>query len=187
MAEYDLELLWSGAVVRQRRAVVRVRERGRALALEVVRVRARPARLGTVVHVPTAQLVRPERRAPALAPDDTTPVRRAQLQRAGAVGEQVLPATDDGTAAFPFVRGDGHGDVEAVDEGDAVGGEVLAGPTVVEGELGESGGRGAAEAAALEAGAAVAGRAGEVGGGAGGGATGAGPNAAGPVTVGCRE
>ncbi|PSS14266.1 Osmotin-like protein [Actinidia chinensis var. chinensis] len=72
----------------------------------------------------------------------------------------------------------------AVDEADAVGGEVEV-AAVVEAELGEGGWGGASGAGALDAAAAVAGGAGEAAVGVGAG--GAGPDAAGPVLFGAGE
>ncbi|KAK1264516.1 hypothetical protein QJS04_geneDACA011233 [Acorus gramineus] len=158
---------------------MRVRERCGARVFEIVRVRRRPTRAGAVVLVPAAQLVRPERLAPALTPHDVPSTRGAHLKRSRARREQVRAAAHDGADPVPLVRGDCQGDVEAVDEADAVGGVVGAG--VVEVELRESGGGGAAEAGALEAAAAVAGEAGEAV--VGVGAAGAGPDSARPGLV----
>lgn len=181
MTEDDFELFGGRALVHERGAIVRVGEGRRARVLEELRVARRPARVRAVVVVPAAQLVRPERGAPAPAPHDRrTPLH---LQRVRARAEEVRAAADDGARALALVRRDGHGDVEAVDEADAVGGEV--GVAVVEDELGQGGRGGAAEAAALEAAAAVAGGAGEAV--AVVGAGGAGPDAAGPVGGGGRE
>lgn len=76
-----------------------------------------------------------------------------------------------------------HGEVEAIDEADGVGGEV--GVAVVEAELGESGRGGTTAAIALDAATAVAGGAGEVV--VGVGAASPGPDAARPVDGGGRE
>ncbi|KAI3429095.1 uncharacterized protein J3R85_008741 [Psidium guajava] len=185
VAEDDLELARRGALVHQRRAVVRERERGGAGALEELRVARRPARVFAVVVVPAAQLVGPERLAPALARHHgAVPRRRPHLQLRRARRQQVGPAAHDGAHALPLVRRHRHGDVEAVHEADAVGGEV--GVALVEAELGEGGWSGAAEAPALEAAAAVAGGAGEAA-AMGMGAVGAGPDAAGPGGVGGGE
>lgn len=185
VTENDLKLPRRRALVRQRRAIVPVRHRRRARLLEELRISRRPARLRTVVLVPAAQLVGPERLAPALAPHHGPVSRgRPQLQRLGTRGEQVRPAPHDGAVALPLVGRNGHGDVEPVNQADRVGGLVLL--AVVEAELGEGGGGGAAGPGALEAAAAVAGGAGEVAGG-GGGAAGAGPDPAGPVLGGARE
>lgn len=185
MTENDLKLPRRRALVRQRRAIVPVRHRRRASLLEELRISRRPARLRTVVLVPTTQLVGPERLAPALAPHHGPVSRgRPQLQRRRTRGEQVRPAPHDGAVALPLVGRNGHGDVEPVNQADCVGGLVLV--AVVEAELGEGGGCGAAGPGALEAAAAVAGGAGEVAGG-GSGAAGAGPDPAGPVLGGARE
>lgn len=75
------------------------------------------------------------------------------------------------------MRGDSHGDVEAVDERDTVGGEVVV--AVVEAELGQGGWSGPAESVAFQAVAAVASDAGEFA--VGVGAAGSGPDPARPV------
>lgn len=69
MAEDDLELTWRRALVHERGGVVRVRKRSGASVLEELRKARRPTRLRAVVLVPTAQLVRTERLARALARD----------------------------------------------------------------------------------------------------------------------
>ncbi|CAN6559618.1 unnamed protein product [Malus baccata var. baccata] len=97
---------------------------------------------------------------------------------------QVGLATDDGADAVALVGSDGEGDVEAVDEADAVGEEV-GGAAVVEADLGKGGGGGAAGSVALEAAAAVSGEAGEVRSVLG--AVGAGPDAPGPGLGGSGE
>ncbi|KAI0519178.1 hypothetical protein KFK09_006620 [Dendrobium nobile] len=127
MAEYNLQLLWSLTIMRERRAVMSISERRRAMMLKKLRI---------------------------------------------------LTATDNGTKTTAFVRGHGHGEVEAVDEADGVGNEVAV-AAVVECELGEGSGGGAGEAGAFEAVAAVASGAGEMG--ACVGAASATPDAAGPV------
>lgn len=168
----------------KRGAVVSVRKCSRARVLEELRVRRRPARARAVVVVPAAQLVRTESHAPTLAPNYMAPCRCPHLKHVGTRGEEVGAASDDGALPLALVRGDGHADVEAVDEADAVGGEVAA-AAVVEGDLGKGGWGGAAETAALKAAAAVAGCAGEAA--AGECAAGPAPDAAGPVVGRGRE
>lgn len=120
--------------------------------------------------VPTAQLVRTERLAGALASHHAG-VRR-HPQPLGTRGEEIGLAAYHRAHAVALVRGDGQGDVEAVDEADAVREEVV-GP-VVEVDLRQRSGGCAAGSVALEAAAAVAGEAGEVV--LGLGAVGAGPD-----------
>lgn len=162
----------------ERGAVVCVSEGGGTRVLEKLGETRRPTRMWTVVVVPATQLVGTVRLAPALAPDHR-PVtrRRPQLQLGGACGEQIRAAAHDGTDAFAFVWGHRQRDVEPVDEGHSVGGEVLG--AVVEAELGQRGGRRSAEAVAFEAVAAVACGAVEVA--VAVGAAGSGPDPARPV------
>ena len=174
MAEDDLELARRGALVGERRAVVRVGEGLRALALEELRVLGRAAGARAVVHVAAAELGGADRRAPALARHDALR-RRAQLQLAGAGLGQVLAARQHGAVAPALVRGHRQPDVEAVHHAHAVGGLVVA---VVEGDLRQRRGRRAAEARALEPPAAVARGAVELR--AGASAARARPDAAGP-------
>ncbi|PKA63158.1 hypothetical protein AXF42_Ash007954 [Apostasia shenzhenica] len=182
VAEDDFELLGCLAIMRQRRAIVRVGERHRTTVLEILRVHRRPASARAVIHITAAQLVGAERLASTLTPNyRPVPRRNPKLQCRRAGPYEILTTADDGAEAAALVWSDGHGNVEAVNEADAVGGEIAV-ATVVEGDLGESGGGGAADAAAFEAAGAVAGGAGEVG--AGVGAQGAGPYSTGPVVGG---
>ncbi|CAH9073087.1 unnamed protein product [Cuscuta europaea] len=106
--------------------------------------------------VPAAKLVRLERFASTLASHHRSvtalgpemKLRRARL-------DEIRLAADHRTLACPFVGGDRHGEVEAVDEADRVGGEISV--TVVEIQLDESCRKGAAGAVALQAAAAVPG------------------------------
>ncbi|CAH9109133.1 unnamed protein product [Cuscuta epithymum] len=156
VAENDFQLTRRRTRVRQRRHVVRVRVRRRASLLEELRVARRPARLRAVEMVPAAELVRLERFAPTLAGHHRpvtalgpeVKLRRARL-------DEIRPAADHRTVAFPFVGGDRQGEVEAVDEADRVGGEVTV--SVVEIQLDESRRKGAAGAVALQPAAAVPG------------------------------
>lgn len=184
VTENDLELTWRTALMHQRRTVMGEGESGRTRLLEEIRV-ARPlTRLRTVVVSPTAKLVRAKRLAPALAPHHV-PVSGwiPELQRCGTRWDEVGLAPHHGTNTAPLVWGHRHGDVEAVDEADGVGGLVVV--AVVEAELSEGGGGGAAAAVAFNAAAAVTGGAGEVA--VLGGAAGSGPDAAGPVLGGGEE
>lgn len=177
MTEDDLELARRRTLVRQRRAIMRIRESSRARLLEKLRVTRRPTRVGTVVVIPTTELVRPKSLTPALTGHHRAfPWRRPELQSRRTRGEKVGPTSHDGTNAFTLVRGHRHGEVKPVHEGDGVGGEV--GVAVVEVELRQGDGGGASSPVALEAAAAVTGGAGEsvvriV-------APGTGPDAAGP-------
>ncbi|GAB2274339.1 hypothetical protein Dimus_009103 [Dionaea muscipula] len=109
--------------------------------------------------------------------------RAVQPQRDRARLEEVGPAPHHGALTHPLVRRHRHGDVEPVDEADAIRGLVVG--SVVEAELGQRGRRGAATAVALEAVAAVSGGAGETA--VGVGAVGSGPYAAGPGGCGGAE
>lgn len=158
-----------------RRAIMRIRESSRTRVLEKLGIARTPTRLRIIKMVPTTKLVGTESLTPTLTTHHRTVAwRRPELQGGGAGGQEISPASHDGAVALALVRGDRHGDVVAVDEADAVGGEV--GVAVVEGELGEGGRGGAAGAGALEAATAVAGGAGEAV--AGIGAVGAGPDPA---------
>lgn len=180
MAKDNLELAGGGALVHERRRVMGEGEGGGTRVLEEGGVNRALARVSAVEVVPTAQLVRVEGLAPALARHDgAVGGGDAVLEHGRTRGEEVGAAAHDGAHASALVRSHRHGDVEAVHEAHAVGGEVAV--AVVDLQLGQGGGGGAAGAVALEAAAAVARGAGE--GGAGVGAGGAGPDAAGPVGV----
>lgn len=177
MTEDDLELARRRTLVRQGRAIMRIRESSRASMLEKLRVTRRPTRVGTVVVIPTTQLVRPKSLTSALTGHHRAVAwRRPELQSRRTRGEKVGPTSHDGTNAFTLVRRHRHGEVKPVHEGDGVGGEV--GVAVVEVELRQGDGGGASSPVALEAAAAVPGGAGEsvvrIG------ASGTGPDAAGP-------
>lgn len=178
MTENNLEFTRRRALMHHRRAIMRIRESSRTRVLEKLGIARTPTRLRIIKMVPTTKLVGTESLTPTLTTHHRTVAwRRPELQGSGAGGQEVSPASHDGAVALALVRGDRHGDVVAVDEADAVGGEV--GVAVVEGELGEGGRGGAAGAGALEAATAVAGGAGEAV--AGVGAVGAGPDPARPV------
>lgn len=182
MTENDFQFPRRRALMRQRRAIVRICERRRTSALEEVGVACRLACLWAVVVVPAAKLVLPEGVAGALAPYHPT-VRRSQLQRVRARLQQIRLTSHHRALPFPLVGGHRHRNVESVDQAHGVRGKV--GVAVVEAELGQCGGGGAAEAVALQAAAAVTGDAGEVA--VGVGAVAAGPYTAGPVGVGGGE
>ncbi|KAA8543909.1 hypothetical protein F0562_021915 [Nyssa sinensis] len=148
VTENDLELTWRRALVRERRAIVRIGERGRTRVLEELGVTRTTTRLRTVVMVSATELVRTERFTATLARHDGSVAGRGpELQASGTCSEEVGPASNDRAPAFSLVWGHGHRKVEAVDEADGVGGEV--GVAVVEGELGECGRCGAARSVAL--------------------------------------
>lgn len=127
----------------ERGAVVSVSEGGGTRVLEKLRETRCPTRLWTVVVIPAAELVRAEGFAPALAPNNR-PVtwRRPQLQLGRTRLEQVHAAADDRADSFAFMWGHSQRDVEAVDEGDSIGGEVLV--AVVDADLRQRGGCGSA-------------------------------------------
>lgn len=183
MAENNFKLTRRGALMDERWAIVRISERRRASVLKELRVARPPASLRAVVVVPAAELIRTEGGAATLATHHR-PVRRSlHLQPVRARRQQIRTAAHNGALPLPLVRRHRHREVEAVNEADAIRGEV--GVAVVEGELGKGGGGGAAESVALEAAAAVAGGAGEAAPGVC--AARAGPEAAGPVGGGSGE
>lgn len=162
----------------KRGAIVSVSEGGGTRVLEKLRETRRPTRLWTVVVVPAAQLVRAISLAPALAPNHRTVTsRRPHLQLGRTRSQKIRAAAHDRTDAFAFMWSHSQRDVEAIDEGDSIGGEVVV--AVVDAELRQRGGCSSAEAAALEAVAAVACGAVEMAFVVG--ATGSGPDPARPV------
>lgn len=68
VTENDLELTWRRAVMRQRRTIMRVRERGRTRVFEKLRIVGSLASLRAIVMIPTAKLVSPKCSTRALAP-----------------------------------------------------------------------------------------------------------------------
>lgn len=89
--------------------------------LEESRVAGGETRGGTVVIVHATERVRPECLTRTLARHDgAVPRRRPHLKLRRARGEEVGRAPNDGAHAITLVRGHRHGDVEAVDEADAV-------------------------------------------------------------------
>lgn len=110
---------------------MRVRKRGRTSMLKEIRPLGPFTRLRAVEMTSAAKLVGIERLASALTRDHA-PIR-VFLQRPRTRGQQIRLATDNRTHAFTLVRRYRHGDVEAVDEADGVGG--LVGVAVVEAEL----------------------------------------------------
>lgn len=85
--------------------------------------------------------------------------RAPQLQTLGTRGEQIGSATDHRTNPFPLVRRHRHRQVEAVDQADTVGGEVVV--AVVQCDLDQRRRSFASGAVAFDFAAAVAGGAGE--------------------------
>lgn len=115
VAENDFELTWRRALMHERRAIVRVSEGRRTSVLEELRVARRPAGLRAVVMVPAAELIRPEGRAAALAPDNRPMRRSSHLQRVRTRRQQICPATYHGALPLPLVWRHGHREVEPVD------------------------------------------------------------------------
>lgn len=155
------------------RIIIGIRIRLRARRLKYLRIRRRFTRF-RVPETPGAAIPRRIKRAARALTRDDPVISASDLQPDRTHGVEVGNAA--GVAAFSgaFEGGDGHGDVVAVDEGDVV--EVL---VVAEGDFGECGGRGAAEAGAEEGAAAVTGGAAAVAGGVEGAAVAA-PETAGP-------
>lgn len=138
-----------------------VSKRRRTSALEELGVVRSPTRLWTVVVVPATQLIRTESLTTTLASHHRTVTWwRPELQSLRARGQKVGSATDHWAKPLALVRCHRHSEVEAVNEANGVGREVLV--AMMEANLNERRRSFSSGTVALYSATAVAGGAGEV-------------------------
>lgn len=159
VAEDDFELSGRRTVMHKRRTVMSKSESRRTRMLKEQRMARSFTCMRTIVMVPTTQLVCMESLTPTLTSHHVSTVSM-ELKMSRTRFQEVFTTANDRTYTMAFVRSHSHRNVEAVNERNAVRGEVMV-TTVMKVELSERSWCGAAETVAFEAVSTVSGGAGE--------------------------